>query len=48
MSAGWGIAAATRWFNDLMVEIIEGECKDGAGKEHCRNNKMVGVLLDVR
>ena len=29
------------------MEVMDGECKDGARKEHCSNNKMVGELLEV-
>ena len=29
------------------MEVMDGECKDGARKEHCSRSKMVDELLEV-
>ena len=44
---GMGHCSSNKMIDDLMVEVMEGECKDGAKKEHCRNIKMVGLFLEV-
>ena len=30
-----------------LMEVMDGKCGDIAGKKHCSNIKMVGVLLEV-
>jgi hypothetical protein len=50
MDGGCGMkhCSSNKMVDELMVEVMEGECKDGTEKEHCSNIKMVGVLLEVR
>ena len=37
---GMGHCSSIKMVDELMVEVMEGECKDGTGKEHCSNIKM--------
>ena len=30
-----------------LMDVMDCECKDEAGKEHCSNSKMVGELLEL-
>ncbi len=45
---GWNGEGALQQHQDggEMMEVMDGECRDIAGKEHCCS-KMVGDLLEV-
>jgi hypothetical protein len=30
-----------------LMEVMNGECRDGAGKKHCSSSKMVVELMEV-
>ena len=41
-----GHCSSSKMVGELM-EVMDDECKDEAGKKHCSSSKMVGKLMEV-